>query len=126
MPELRVTLKFELDGVTLSDMPLISRVIVAEGGAPVIQVFAPDNNSTAFHPIPSITSPNVGVFFAHTDQTLNLNLNAFSAVPLQAGGFILIFGTQLTQATPSTDVQINNPALTGGASANVTILHTGT
>ena len=126
MPELRATLLLELDGVALADFPVVSRQIIAEGGAPVIQTFVPDNNSTSFHQVPSITSPNVGILFVQTDQALNLNLNQLAAVPLLAGGFVLFFGTQLTQATPANDVTINNPALTGGATASVKILNAGT
>lgn len=126
MPEIRAVLTLEIDGVALPDMPIVRRFVVAEGGGIITQTFAPDNNSTTFHPIPSITSPNVNVLFIESDQQLNLNLNQLTALVLQAGGFVLLFGTSLQQATPSNDATINNPAATGGATANVGILATGT
>jgi hypothetical protein len=124
MPEIRATLTLEIDGTVLPDFPVIRRFTAAEGGAPITQVFAADNDTITFHQIPSITSPNVNVIYLASDQALNLNLNQLTALALQAGGFILLFGVSLQQGTPADDVTVNNPA--AATAANVVVLNTGT
>lgn len=125
MSEIRATLNIELDGVSLPDFPKVRRFVVNEV-AQTAQSFVPDNNSSTFHQVAAIVSPNVNVIYLDSDQALNLDINQLSALALQAGGFILLFGVSLQQATPANDITINNPALTGGVTANASILATGT
>lgn len=128
MPEIKATLNIEVDGVSLSDFPIVRRIIFGEGGYPALQIFVPDPDTATFHPVPSITSPNVNVLFVSTDQLVSLDLNQLGAVPLTAGGFMIIFGTALQQATAEDNLTINNPPASSGGSgvnANVTVLNTG-
>lgn len=111
--------------MALPDFPMVRRFVVAEV-AQTSQAFVPDNNSSSFHGIAAITSPNVNVVYLDSDQALNLNINQLTALALQAGGFILLFGVSLQQGTPSDDLTVNNPALTGGVTATADILTTGT
>jgi hypothetical protein len=126
LSEIRATLNLEQDGSALPDMPAIRRLIFAETSGVINEVYPPDNNSTSFHPVVQATMPNLGFIYIATDQTINIQLNgSATAFPLLAGCEMLLFGTQLTQGTPSNNIEINNPALTGGVTANVTIVLAG-
>jgi len=119
MPEIRATIQIQIDGIDLPDSPIVWRGIVAEAvGLPNL-VFPPDNNSTTFHPISQATMAALGIVLLKSDQAANLKLNLNTPLPLNAGGLILICGAALAQGTPNQNVEINNPALTGGPNANV-------
>lgn len=126
--QITATLNLEVDGVSLADFPIVRRIVFAEGGYPAAQIIVSDPNTSTYHQIPSITSPDVTALFVSTDQTINCNLNQFTNLPLTAGGFILIFGTQLQQGTPANNLTLNNPPVASGGSgvsANVVVLNTG-
>ena len=124
MPEIRWTILAEVDGVALPDFPIIRRYIVAElSGLNAISQPA-DNNTTSFHPIPQLTMPVLGDFLLTTDLALNLKLNLNTPLPLNAGGLVLILGANMTQGTPTQNVEINNPSAT--TAANVGVLAGGT
>lgn len=124
MPELRATILLEIDGVALPDFPIIRRYVVAElSGLNAISQPA-DNNTSSFHPIPQLTMPSLGIFLLTTDLALNLKLNLNTPVPLNANGLVLILGANLTQGTPSQNVEVNNPST--GTAANVGVLGGGT
>jgi hypothetical protein len=124
MPELRATILLEIDGVALPDFPIIRRYIVAElSGLNAISQAA-DNNTSSFHAIPQLTMPSLGVFLLTTDLALNLKLNLNTPVPLNANALVLILGAALTQGTPNTNVEINNPS--AATAANVGVLGGGT
>lgn len=118
MPEWRFVVNIEKDGVALADFPVIRRYIQNEDAA-INQVFAPDNNSSTFHPVAAAIMPALGVIYLQFDQAINLQLNANSPLPMNANGFVLIVGANLTQNPPDTNVEINNPAATGGVSVNL-------
>ena len=115
--EYRLTLLIEKNGINLPAMPIIRRLIVNED-ADILQIATPDSNTTSFHPIPAAVSGTMQIFLATTDQALNLEINANTPLPLNANGLVLIFGTALTQGTPSNNIQFNNPSST--VSANIT------
>jgi hypothetical protein len=121
--EIRFTLNIEIDGQSLPNMPVVRRYADNEANT-IAQVQGPDNNTSSFHGIAAATMAALGIFYLATDQALNLNLNQLAALPLNANGLILILGTNLTQATPSNNVTVNNPAV--ATSANITGLVAGT
>ncbi len=123
--EYRVVLTISKNGEDLPNMPIVKRYIYAQGTETNLAL-APDNNSSSYHALAALTMSPLGVFFLQTDQAVNLELNVNAGVPLQAGGLILILGTNMAQATPANNVQVNNPALTGGVTANVSIVGAGT
>jgi hypothetical protein len=126
MSEIRATLTLEQDGTSLPDMPTIRRLILAETSGLINLSYAPDNNSSTFHPVVQASMPTLSVLYIASDQAINVQLNgSATAIPIQAGGELLLVGTQLSQGTPSNNVEINNPALTGGATANVTMFLAG-
>ena len=124
MPELRATILLEVDGVALPDFPIIRRYVVAELSGLNTIVQPADNNTTSFHPIPQLTMPSLGVFLLTSDQALNLKLNLNTPVPLNANSLVLILGSVLTQGTPNTNAEINNPS--AATAANVGVLGGGT
>jgi hypothetical protein len=124
VPEIRWTILAEVDGVALPDFPIIRRYIVTElSGLNAISQAA-DNNTTSFHPIPQLTMPVLGDFLLTTDLALNLKLNLNTPLPLNAGGLVLILGANMTQGTPTQNVEINNPS--AATAANVGVLAGGT
>ena len=127
MAEIRAVLTLEQDGSALPDMPGVLRFIFNETSGVIKQSFAPDNNSTSFHAVVQAIMPNLGFIYIASDQAINVKLNndGTSGFPIQAGCAMLLAGTQITQGTPSNAIQINNPALTGGVTANVTIFLAG-
>ena len=68
--------------------------------------------------------PVLGDFLLTTDLALNLKLNLNTPLPLNAGGLVLILGANLTQGTPTQNVEINNPS--AATAANVGVLAGGT
>lgn len=114
----------EVDGVILPDFPIIRRYIVAELSGLVALSQAADNNTSSFHAIPQLTMPNLGLILLTTDQALNLKLNLNTPVPLNANSLVLILGASLTQGTPNTNVEVNNPAVS--TAANLGVLGGGT
>lgn len=124
MPEVRCSIVIEVDGVILPDFPIIRRYIVAELSGLVALSQAADNNTSSFHAIPQLTMPNLGLILLTTDQALNLKLNLNTPVPLNANSLVLILGASLTQGTPNTNVEVNNPAVS--TAANLGVLGGGT
>lgn len=122
--EIRVTLNIEIDGVAAANMPVIRRYITNETTGLSTILATPDNDTTTFHAIASGTMPVQSITFLQTDQNLNINLNQLSAFALNGGGFLLIVGGQLTQASPTTNVEYNNPSAT--ITANISTLLAGT
>ena len=123
MPELRFTILAEQDGVMLPDFPIVRRYIVNESAQLGDLIAAPDSNTSTFHPIAAAVMAALGILFLTTDQAINLNLNALSALPLNANGLILILGTDLAQSPPDTNVEYNNPSST--VSANLSVIAAG-
>lgn len=121
----KFSILIEKNGAALPNMPLIRRINVAED-AELNLTATPDNNSTSFHEIAAATMAAMGVLFLTVDQAVNLKFNLNTPVPLDAGGVVLIIGTNLTQATPPQNVEYNNPALTGGVNATLTGVVAGT
>ena len=119
MPEIRVQIQMQIEGQDIPDSPIVWRGIVGEAvGLPNL-TFPPDNNPTTFHPLTQATMAALGVVLLKSDQALNLELNLNAPVPLNAGGLLLICGAALAQGTPSQNIELNNPAATGGPTANV-------
>lgn len=106
--EYRVSILVEKNGSQLAGMPIVRRLIVNED-ADILQIAAADNNTTSFHPIPAAVSPTMQLFLLTVDQAINLEINANTPLPLNANGLILIIGSALAQATPSDNIQFNNP-----------------
>jgi hypothetical protein len=123
MPELRFTLLVESEGVALPDFPLIRRVVVNEATLNSIAQAA-DNNTTSFHAIPSLSMPALGVFMLTSDQAVNLKFNLNTPVPFNADCLVLMVGIDLTQATPSQNIEVNVPG--ASATANLEVLGGGT
>ena len=124
MPELRATILLEVDGVALPDMPIIRRYVVNELAGPVAIVQAADNNTTSFHPIQAVVMPTLTAFLLMTDQTENLKINLNTPFTLNPDGLILILGSNLIQATPNQNIEVNNPA--ASQAANLGVLAGGT
>ena len=121
MAEIRAVLTLEQDGSALPDNPTVRRFNFPETSGEVNLTYPPDNNSTSFHAVVQASMPNLGFVYIASDQAINVSFNGgVSSVPIQASGALLVAGTQLTQAP-----QINNPALTGGVSANVSMFFAG-
>ncbi len=127
MSEIRAVLTLEQDGSALPDMPTVLRFIFNEVSGVIKQAFAPDNDSSTFHSIVQAIMPNLGFIYIATDQLINVILNddGTTGFPIQAGCGMLLAGTQLEQGTPATNLKINNPALTDGVTANVTMFLAG-
>jgi hypothetical protein len=123
MPEVRATILIEVDGVTLPDFPIIKRYIVSELANLGDVIATPDSNSSAFHPIPAAIMATLGIFMVTPDQATNWEINQNTPLPLNAGGLILIMGAALTQATPSQNIEYNNPS--SSVSANLPIIVAG-
>jgi hypothetical protein len=107
--EYRLTVLLERNGKQLPNFPLIRRLVINED-ADILQQAQPDSNTTTFHPIPAAVMQTMQIFLLTTDQPINLDINQLSAVPLNGRGLILIWGTALTQATPSDNITFNNPS----------------
>src|ERR1035441_5025004 len=73
-------------------------------------VAAPDSNTSTFHAIPAAVMATLGIFFVAPDQAINLKINMNTPLPLNANGLVLIMGAALTQGTPNTNVEYNNPS----------------
>lgn len=112
--EYRFTLTIERNGIQLSE-PLIKRLVVNESAD--ITIAAAADSGTA-HPVAAATMPAMSFFFLETDQAINLVLNANGGLPLNAGGLLLIVGTNLTQGSPPSNVTYANPS--GTTVANLT------
>lgn len=121
--EYRFTILVEKNGVAIDNMPLIRRYVVAEDTYGTISQPA-DNNTSSFHPIASLTMPNLEFFMLTMDQAENLQFNLNTAVPMDANGVVLFLGCTLTQGTPTQNIEINNPA--ASTAANVGVLGGGT
>jgi hypothetical protein len=111
MPELRVTLNFEIDGESLANMPIVRRYIVGEVASQLAIIATPDNNSTTYHPLAAAIMPILGAICITNDQPVNLNINQNTPLALNANGLLLILGADLAQGTPSQNVEYNNPAV---------------
>ena len=127
MPRLKVSVLIELDGQKIANSPLVYRYNVAENSGPGLTLIAtPDNGSVTYHPVAAATMPAMTAFIATTDQPINFKINVNTPVPLSPPGIIMILGTNLVQGTPNLNIQYNNPALTGGANATLSIIAAGT
>ena len=127
MPELKVQIVFELDGQQIANSPIIRRYNVSENVGPgMTLIVVPDNDSVTYHPIVAATMAELQALFLTTDNTTNVKLNLNTPIPLDPGGLILILGTSLEQGTPSQNVEVNNPALTGGVDATLNLILAGT
>ncbi len=127
MPELKVSILFELDGQPVANSPLVRRYNVSENVGPgMTLILAPDNDSVTYHPIVAATMPELQALFLTTDNPTNVKLNLNTPIPLDAGGLILILGTSLVQGTPSQNCELNNPAATAGVSATLDLFVAGT
>lgn len=125
MSEIRATLTLEQDAATLPDMPTVRRLVLNETSGVVNLSYAPDSNTTSFHPVAQASMPTLSVVYILSDQLINVQLNgSATSFPIQAGEYLLLFGTQLSQGTPSNNVQINNPSST--TAANLTMFFAGT
>lgn len=125
MPEYRITVNVEKDGVSLADFPYIIRTIFNEDQSGTV-VLVPDNNSSSFHPVQAMYMPALGMAIFRNDQAMNLQVNANTPVPMNANGLVLFFNCDMTQATPNQNFEVNNPALTGGVSINLRTQFAGT
>jgi hypothetical protein len=123
MPELLFTLTITQDGNQIQDVPLIYRFVVPQATNTTI-VAAADNNTSTYHPIAAIDENPLQVFMLTMDQAINLNINQLTALPMMAGGMILILGANLTQATASQNIEYNNPS--ASTAANLVLLAGGT
>ena len=117
MPELRVTINFEIDGEPLANMPIVRRYIVGEVASQLAIIALPDSNTSTFHPIAAAIMPTLGAICITNDQPVNYDINQLAALSMNAGGLILILGAALTQATPADNIEYNNPS----ASVNVNL-----
>lgn len=124
MPEIRVILTIEQDGEELPNMPIVRRYVVNEAAQIGNLIATPDSNTTTFHPIAAAVMPAMSIFLLQTDQALNLEINQNTPLPLNAQGLILILGADLAQATPTDNIEYNNPS--ASISANLTGLVAGT
>ena len=102
-------------------MPIVRRYIVNEVSTQMNIVAAADNGST-YHPIQAAIMPNLGVICLTMDQAMNLNINQNTPLPMNAGGFVLIMGANLTQGTPNQNVEYNNPAVSQAANLGIPVL----
>jgi len=105
-------------------MPTVRRVILNETSGLVNLSYLPDSNSTSFHPVAQASMPTLGVIYIASDQLINVQLNeSATSFPIQAGEYLLLFGTQLTNSPPANSVQINNPSTSN--TANVVMFFAG-
>ncbi len=119
MPEIRSTLLLDQDGVTLPDLPAVLRYLFPVSAGPFTIEAAPDNNSSTYHAL-SQPLANPAWLYIATDQPINLKFNDGSDVfALGAPGSILFQNVSLSSAPL---ISYNNPAATGGNTANITIL----
>src|SRR5947209_2145026 len=115
MPVLRCTVSLEVDGVPLAGFPIQRRVTFNEGVGLDYQKAA-DGNATTFTSIPESELPVVQALILKVDSLINLRLNGQTngLVPVNPGGFIVIFDGNLS-AGVATNVTVNNPAASGAA-----------
>ena len=119
MPELKVTIQCEQDGVELPGFPLIFREIVTES-VPLEVQKTPDNNTTSYSQVPGTIPGTLQVLVLSFDQALNFRLNGAVAgsLPMNAAGCLVLVGSNIA-AGAATNITVNNPAATGSANANL-------
>ena len=126
MPELKITIQVEQDGVELPEFPLIFREIVTESVPLAVQVAA-DNDSTTYAQVPGTIPSTLQVLVLGFDQALNFRLNGAVAgsLPMNAKGCLVLVGSNIA-AGAATNVTVNNPAATGNPNANLVGVAAGT
>jgi hypothetical protein len=122
MPELRMTVSFELDGIPLADMPIVRRYIVGEASTGMTIIATPDSGTVTYHPIQAAIMPTLGTICVTNDQPANLTINQNTPLPMNAGGFVLIMGANLAQGTPNLNVTYNNPSSTDNVTLGIPVL----
>lgn len=124
MDEYKFTISIEVNGNAIDGTPIVRRLLLPQGFGMLSLVSLPDSNTSTFHSVTAINENPLVAFMLTNDQPVNLNLNQLTALPMNANGVILIIGANLTQATPSQNVEFNNPSAT--TNANLGILAGGT
>ena len=117
MPELKVTIQCEQDGVELPGFPLIFRQVVTESLPLEVQKL-PDNNTTSYSQVPGTIPGTLQVLVLSFDQALNFQFNNDGPLPMGAAGCVVLVGANLGLGA-STNVTVNNPAPTGNPNANI-------
>lgn len=126
MPELKLTIQCEQDGVELPGFPLIFREIVSES-FPIEATKAPDNNTTTYSQVPGTIPPVLQVLVLSFDQAMNLRWNnaVAGSLPMNAAGCVVLVGANIA-AGAALNALINNPASTGTPAANLVGVAAGT
>ena len=121
MPELRVTIEFQVDGDDIAISPIIYTLNVAQEA--LAQFIQPaDGTPNTYHPVTGSVSPVSQALLITADQAYNLKFNNFGALSMNAGGVVLAIGANLTIGAFA-NIDINIP---GATDANVVALTGGT
>jgi len=105
----KATIILEVDGVPVPGFPL-----TAERSADETQSFsyeeADDGNTTTFSAIPADQIAQVEVLAVKADQATTYRLDGASdaGIPLNAGGFFLIFNADIDAGAGSSNASVNN------------------
>lgn len=126
---LEVEIRFRLDGRPLEAIApggiIIGRLSVDE-----VQVAAPhektnDGNATSFAALPTSELDEIQVLFVKSDKATTYRLDGATdtGIPLNAGGFYLIFNADIDAGAGASNAKVNNNS---GATATIDVLAGGT
>lgn len=118
MPLLEVTLDVKVDGKSVIGQPLIYSATVTQ--ATSTQLTKTGADGASYFQWSQLATDND--IFLMADQAVNFKFNNAGAIPLNAGGVILVLGCNITGGA-STNVTINNNS---GQTANVKTLEAST
>lgn len=117
MPLLELTLDLKLDGKSVLGQPFVQTATYVE--ATNTNLTKTGNDSSSYLQWSQLATDN-GLFII-TDTAINLKFNNAGALPLNAGGIVLVLGANIA-AGATTNITINNNS---GTTANIKTLEVG-
>ena len=117
MPLLEATIDIKLDGKSITGQPVVFTATYVEGTATTLTKANGDGSSYVQW---SQLGTDNGLFLM-TDAAVSFKFNNAGAIPLNAGGLILVLGANIA-ASAATNITINNA---GAGNASVKTMEVG-
>ena len=109
MPQLKVKIEVDYDGITLPGFPVIRRLELDEG-----QQFeyekADDGDATTFSALPADQIATIQALILQTDQVVTLRLDGQTdaGIVVNAGGLVLLFDVTIDAGAGASNAKVNN------------------